>query len=300
MKKQRMFMLMTRGTPSGADASITITTPAEDRMGDVVVPEGGDFSDYNKNPVMLFAHDHYSIPIGRTVRLRVVPGEGIRADFNWLKDDPFADRVRNAFEQNVLNAASIGFLPTKWEPYGKDGFRFTSWKLLEWSIVPVPANPEAVRTLKAFGLDTSAPLPVMRAAITLDALSAELKAGRVLSRVNEERLRQASTLLDDVLSQLDDGSSDADKHVAVEFDEPLVELNADGTVTMSERTLNETIARGIDAEVMRMTGRIPDPPPPQLPDAPIYLTDDELVEVVTEAFNRGLTNAFNQMLGRVD
>ncbi len=297
--------MTTRSTARGADASITITTPAEDRMGDVVVPEGGDFTDYERNPVVLFGHDHYALPIGRTVALKTVPGAGIRADFTWLTNDPIADRVRNAFEQNVLNAASIGFLPVEWEPYGKNSYRFTKWQLLEWSIVPVPANPEAVRTLKQFGLD--APVPVIRAALTLDALSAALKAGRVLSRVNDERLRHASALLDDVLSQLDDGPDDDEKSVAaVQFgandDDAPIRFNDDGTITMSERTLNDVIENGIDAHIIRLTGRIPDPPAPKLPggDVPIYLTDDELTELVTEALNRGLTDAFNKMLGRVD
>lgn len=71
----------------------------------------------------------------------------------WLENDADAARVRNAFEQGVLNAASIGFMPQKWEDIeGTYGRRYTKWQLLEWSIVPVPSNPDAIRTLKSLGL----------------------------------------------------------------------------------------------------------------------------------------------------
>jgi HK97 family phage prohead protease len=101
---------------------------------------------------VLFGHDRSGLPVGSTTTLEVVPGRGIRARWRWLEGDPFADRVRNAFEQGALRAASIGFLPKASEPNGNGGRRFTKWELLEWSLVPLPANADAVRTLKALDL----------------------------------------------------------------------------------------------------------------------------------------------------
>jgi hypothetical protein len=40
---------------------------------------------------------------------------------------------------------------TEGTPNGKGGKRYTGWELLEWSIVPVPANPQAVRVLSENG-----------------------------------------------------------------------------------------------------------------------------------------------------
>lgn len=151
MQKRIATMSVARAPGSVADARLTISTIDEDREGDVLVPEGAVLDAYRRNPVVLFGHSHYSIPIGRTVGIDVVPGRGIVADFVWLKNDEQADRVRNAFAQGVLNAASVGFLPLQSEPNGKRGFRHLRWELLEWSICPVPANPHATRLLKSLG-----------------------------------------------------------------------------------------------------------------------------------------------------
>lgn len=136
----------------GGDPMITITTAARDRDGDEVVPEGAELTAYLRNPVVLFGHDYRSLPVGTTTGLDVVPGVGIRASWRWLDDDAFAARVRNAWDKGALRAASIGFIPVASEPNGRGGRKFTKWEFIEWSLVAVPANAEAVRTLKSLGL----------------------------------------------------------------------------------------------------------------------------------------------------
>jgi len=137
----------------GDEPEITISTGAVDREGDILEPDGAELSEYQRNPVVGFGHfRHELIPVGATTTLKR-EGRGLRAKWKWLRNDPMADRVRNAFEQGVLRAASVGFQPLAYEPRQDGrGLRFTRWNLLEWSLVPVPANPEAVRTLKALGL----------------------------------------------------------------------------------------------------------------------------------------------------
>ncbi|HWB15902.1 MAG TPA: HK97 family phage prohead protease [Vicinamibacterales bacterium] len=151
-KRKRFDVIVGRAAGTSSDARLTITTQHEDREGDVLIPEGAILDAYRENPIVLFSHDHYSIPVGRTTSLDVIPGRGIRADFVWLKNDPDADRVRNAFEQGVLNAASVGFRPLAWDPLGTGGYRYTKWELLEWSIVSVPANPHATRLVKSLSI----------------------------------------------------------------------------------------------------------------------------------------------------
>ena len=151
MQKQPVATIVS-DSKRGDEPEITISTIGLDRDCDEVVPEGCDFTDYQRNPVVQFGHDYSSLPVGATTALDVVPGRGVRARWRWLEGDPFADRVRNAFEQGVLRAASIGFQPTASEPNGRGGTRFTRWTLLEWSLVPVPANAEAVRSLKRLRL----------------------------------------------------------------------------------------------------------------------------------------------------
>ena len=130
--------------------SVTIFANELSRDGMSVDLDGMDFSNYEKNPVVLYAHDHMGrtdsggLPIGRTVRLARTGGGHIKADFEFLAGDAFAERVRNAWEQGFLRGASIGWRPLETRPSGR-GQRAMRSELLEWSIVAVPADPDALR-----------------------------------------------------------------------------------------------------------------------------------------------------------
>jgi HK97 family phage prohead protease len=143
---------------SADEPELMVTTSAPDREGDVVVPEGIELTNYRKNPVVLWAHDYQSLPVATCTAINVVPGRGLRARFRWLDGDPFADRVRRAWDAGVVRAASIGFAPLRVEP-NDAGYTYTRSELLEWSLVPVPANPEAVRVMRSLGLSATAKDP---------------------------------------------------------------------------------------------------------------------------------------------
>jgi len=140
----------------GADvAEVLVSTEGLDRDQDRLLAAGARLDAFERNPVVLFAHNHRDVPIGRATAVRSVPGRGVRASWRWLEGDPFASRVRNAWDQGVLNACSVGFIPGESTPNDAGGRDFSSWELLEFSVVPVPANADAVRTLKALGLHRS-------------------------------------------------------------------------------------------------------------------------------------------------
>ena len=130
--------------------SVTIFANELSRDGMSVDLDGMDFSNYEKNPVVLYAHDHMGrtdsggLPIGRTLRLARTSDGHIRADFEFLAGDAFAERVRNAWNQGFLRGASIGWRPVETRPSGR-GVRAVRSELLEWSIVAVPADPDALR-----------------------------------------------------------------------------------------------------------------------------------------------------------
>lgn len=136
-------------------ATCMISTINPDREGDVVVPEGGNFANFMKSPVLMWAHggsDGYaSVPIGSVTALEVMPGHGVKAEWKWLEGDPFADRIKNAWKQGVVRASSIGFKPLTYQKNGM-GNDIQTWELLELSLCAIPMNPEAVRSLKALGL----------------------------------------------------------------------------------------------------------------------------------------------------
>src|SRR5262249_21713947 len=62
---------------------------------------------------------------------------------------PFAEDLFRLYEQGVLRAWSIGFVPRKTSALpdggsGRRGLRVEEWDLLEYSAVPVPENPVAL------------------------------------------------------------------------------------------------------------------------------------------------------------
>jgi HK97 family phage prohead protease len=147
--QKKTFLTSVRA--QGDEPSITISTSAPDRDGDVLIPSGCDLANYRKNPIVLFGHDYEALPVGSTTRIDV-RADGLVASWQWLSGDDRAQRVRNAYEQGALRAASVGFRPVQSSPRMEGGKLYSKWELLEWSLVPVPANPEAVRMLKAMGL----------------------------------------------------------------------------------------------------------------------------------------------------
>jgi HK97 family phage prohead protease len=145
----------------GDEAEGTITTLDLDHYNDQVFPQGADLRAYRKNPIVLFLHDPYEF-VGSAMRLERT-NRSIRARWRWLAGDAFAARVKNAWEQGVVRGLSIGFKPLESKDNRFAGKDFLRWQLLEFSIVPIPANPEArrdpeeyARQLKTFGL----PAPV--------------------------------------------------------------------------------------------------------------------------------------------
>lgn len=139
----------------------TITTGAVDRDGDTIDVSGWDIAQYVKNPVVLWAHDSRSLPIGKALEVITGPDKLSALDEFTTRDlNPLGDMVFNLVDQGFLNAVSVGFRPTKWafnEDRGSGGwmpaYDFMEQELLEHSVVPVPANPEALIEARSAGVD---------------------------------------------------------------------------------------------------------------------------------------------------
>jgi hypothetical protein len=71
-------------------------------------------------------------------------------EFASAETYPFAETVRRMVAGGFLSAASVGFKPLKYM-YNEErrGVDIEESELLEWSIVPVPANPECLVQLSA-------------------------------------------------------------------------------------------------------------------------------------------------------
>jgi HK97 family phage prohead protease len=121
-----------------------ITTIQPDRVGDVIIPTGlRNAEDYLLNPIVLWAHSRQTLPpLGICDWLDIQPHR-IVAQTRFAKDVPFAEDVFRLYEQGILRGWSIGFVPRK-AVRTASGLRVQEWDLLEYSAVPIPANPEAV------------------------------------------------------------------------------------------------------------------------------------------------------------
>lgn len=150
----------------------TISTGSVDRDSDVLDPAGWDLSEYRQNPVVLWSHNADDFPIGKTVDVGVTDG-ALWAEVEFIAPDvpiagPRAEAVYQMCTGGFLNAASVGFHPVDFE-FSSDrmddfGVDFRKQKLLEWSIVSIPANPEALiepTQSNGTGMPVSAPEPAV-------------------------------------------------------------------------------------------------------------------------------------------
>ena len=150
--KKRMTTVTATADAKPDVPEMVVSTADLDRDSDRLLPEGADLAAFRRNPALIWGHDYRELPIGTVEWIDVEPGRGLRARWRWLEGDNHASRVRNAWNQGVVRAASVGFIPKKSAPNDFGGHDITAWELLEVSLVAIPANPHAIRILKDLGL----------------------------------------------------------------------------------------------------------------------------------------------------
>ncbi len=135
-----------------------INTAAKDRDREIVDPDGAVLTDYQRNRVVLYAHDYSGLPVGRNMWIKNKPGVGLIAKTEFAprpadlpESQPWlADQVYHLMKSGFLNGFSIGFIPLEEreleDAETKSGVEraWSKWLMLEYSIVAVPSNPEAV------------------------------------------------------------------------------------------------------------------------------------------------------------
>jgi len=141
-----------QGADAAAPVSFVISTETPDRERDSIKLDGWDFGAYKRSPTVLFAHDYSSLPVGRAPDIRVEDGKLKSGPITFVPAEvyPFAETVRQMVRLGFLNAASVGFRPLKsaWNEERR-GMDFEKQELLEFSIVPVPANADCLVEARA-------------------------------------------------------------------------------------------------------------------------------------------------------
>ena len=162
---------------SARSATLTISTVSKDRHGDYVLPAGcmPYLDSFKRNPVVYLNHRHHDHPIGKASS--GVGNLALEVEADRIVSTCFfhgatleSDQVFELMRLDVYRAASIGFRPIRGkrikppepdESAPRDqvdfgsywySFEFQLWELLEWSIVGIPANPDAVGLALGKGL----------------------------------------------------------------------------------------------------------------------------------------------------
>ena len=207
--------------------SFVINTGAQDRHGSIVVPEGGDLTAYKRNPMVLFNHD-MNMPIGRAVSVELKGGKLI-GTVEFDSDDPEAAKIERKVENGFINATSIGFIVKEWTfDEDTDVFRVLQWELVEFSIVTVPSNPEALLEGRSMNIRAlKEEIASLRDAIK------ELKAPAVSEDEPAESVRQADEPEEDAQPAEDEDQKPAEAEASAE------PIQKDGEASQQQEPVQE-------------------------------------------------------------
>lgn len=185
-----------------------ISTDDIDRHGEIVDINGIDIKNYEKNPVVMWAHDYSLPPIGKTLSLtkeKIGKKMVLKTVMEFATGvSDLAREVYNLYKGGFMNAFSIGFIPLD-----EEGNTYTKSELLEYSAVPIPANPNALLLAKAKGID-------------IDNLDCYIKGMKNIQNILEKEVGDLTLkeveILKDNLSELTDEQKEKFASVLVEKD----------------------------------------------------------------------------------
>lgn len=202
---RRSYGLTVRAQKDEArSVDVVASSTALDGYGEIVAQDW-DLRRYEANPVVLYGHNSWGMPIGHASNVRV-EGEKLLATLNFVdaRANPLAEQVWQGILQGSLRAVSVGFRSKKGSMQnidGRDVFVLAGNELMEISVVPIPANPEAIAQeakafndqLRALVARSQEPTPMSKPTIiTLAALVPVLALAA--SATEEDALAEAGRL----------------------------------------------------------------------------------------------------------
>lgn len=132
---------------------VIASTNAVDSYGEIV-EQNWNLERYNTNPLVLYGHNRFDLPIGHATDVGVDESGKLVAKLHFVTKEanPLAEQVWQSIKQKSLRAVSVGF--TSGEPRidrvnGHDVLVLNDNELREISVVPMPANPEALIQMRA-------------------------------------------------------------------------------------------------------------------------------------------------------
>lgn len=135
------------------EVEVVVSNSGIDRHGESIKVDGIDLAQIKRNPVVLWAHDYSSLPIGKITKIWKKDGN-LMARFKLATSlYDFADTVYKMIKEGVINAVSIGGIVKQWN---SDGVSIDKLEMVELSVVPVGAHRDALVSSKSFSRDTVA------------------------------------------------------------------------------------------------------------------------------------------------
>jgi HK97 family phage major capsid protein/HK97 family phage prohead protease len=133
-----------------------VASNRRDRHGEILDIQGLNISEYKKDPVVLWAHDYTQPPIGRAESIKKVGDKLITKIKFAINESEFARKIYALYKGKFLNAFSIGFIPLE-----IDGDTYTKSEMIEFSSVPIPANPDALALAMSKGIINQSDLQII-------------------------------------------------------------------------------------------------------------------------------------------
>lgn len=143
------------------EIDFVFSSETEDRHGEVIDQTGWILDNYMKNPVVLFAHDHYTPAVGTVTDIFTNIVNGIRtlegtikfAVLDEIKDksQDLAYKLWLLYSKGIMKMTSVGFMNLERETDSDGKLILRKNELHEVSLVNVGANQLALA--KAFGDD---------------------------------------------------------------------------------------------------------------------------------------------------
>lgn len=139
---------------------VVISTSGLNSYGSRVLTSGIDYSQYSKNPIVLWMHNRpwqgtndEVLPIGKMKDIRVV-GDKLIGDIEFDTEDEFAKKVENKYKKGILNMVSAGLDVVELSDDtndlipGQTRMTLKKTKLREVSCVDIGANDDSLRLYK--------------------------------------------------------------------------------------------------------------------------------------------------------
>lgn len=192
---------------------ITASTAAVDRENEVLIPQGCNSKNWEKNPVIHFNHMIWELPVGTGVAIKR-SDDAVRiklklvsrpptypANLDWLPDTLFW-----MYKEKAMRGASVGFLPRDGRiasprdktKYGEDcQYIHSRWELLELTLCPIGCNQEALAEAVSKGIMSQE---------TADSLISTKSEGEIAESPAEKSENDETQVVDTG----DDATDDAD------------------------------------------------------------------------------------------